>query len=293
MIISKLQGGLGNQMFQYIAGRVLADKLNTNFLVDTSLFYKNKIHNGYELEKIFYIDSPQASNDQIKSLIGWRSTYFGYKLLKFFNYKYFLGNNFYLENPLIKDINPNMTNINSYLFGDWQSEKYFISHEKLVRKQFNFKTKLSNKNKEIINFIRSKKNSVSIHIRRGDYISPVEPRGLHDVCTSDYYYSALKIIEEKKSKPYFFIFSDDIPWVKKNLNFDSNHHFIDHNKGSESYNDLRLMSICNNQIIANSSFSWWGAWLNKNKRKIIIAPKKWLNSNILIGADLPNSWIKV
>ena len=129
---------------------------------------------------------------------------------------------------------------------------------------------------EILNEIENS-NSISIHIRRGDYMSPENYNMYGCIATPTYYKKAIKVIEEKVENPTFFVFSNDMDWVKKNIQINSRVFYIDINSGNGSYKDMQLMSNCKHNIIANSSFSWWGAWLNENKNKIVIAPKKWIN----------------
>jgi hypothetical protein len=118
-------------------------------------------------------------------------------------------------------------------------------------------------------------NAVSLHVRRGDYVHNSTNAATYEVCSLDYYRASIRHMAERIQQPKFFIFSDDIAWVKNNLKIDFPHHYVDCNHGEESYNDMRLMSLCQHHIIANSSFSWWGAWLNPNREKIVIAPKNW------------------
>ena len=154
--------------------------------------------------------------------------------------------------------------------------KYFEGIENDIKKDFRFKNQLDNKNLEILNEIENS-NSISIHIRRGDYMSPENYNMYGCIATPTYYKKAIKVIEEKVENPTFFVFSNDMDWVKKNIQINSRVFYIDINSGNGSYKDMQLMSNCKHNIIANSSFSWWGAWLNENKNKIVIAPKKWIN----------------
>jgi hypothetical protein len=113
----------------------------------------------------------------------------------------------------------------------------------------------------------------------------------HGLCPISYYQNAINYISAQVEQPYFFIFSDDMGWAKENLKMDLPCIYIDHNHGAESYNDMRLMSLCQHHIIANSSFSWWGAWLNASSNKIVIAPKKWFANNNNVKDLLPIDWI--
>jgi len=140
----------------------------------------------------------------------------------------------------------------------------------------------------------SKSNSVSLHIRRGDYLSKsvevFEPLNL------DYYYSGIEYFNNTIKEPHYFVFSDDIEWAKSNFVQSSSYTVVDYNGADKGYEDMRLMSLCKHNIIANSSFSWWGAWLNRNPDKNVLAPKKWFSSktsNLNSNDLLPSSWIKI
>jgi hypothetical protein len=162
-----------------------------------------------------------------------------------------------------------------------------------LRRCFRFKNKLKGKNLVIASEIKMK-NSVSIHIRRGDYLHNKKNTSLYATCNSKYYFEAIKIINSSVEKPFFFVFSDDIPWAKKIFKNMRNFKFITGNCGELSYIDMQLMSLCKHQIIANSTFSWWAAWLNKNDNKIIISPKNWFLKNNFDTSDLiPATWLRI
>jgi hypothetical protein len=160
-------------------------------------------------------------------------------------------------------------------------------------KDFNFKNHPTGQNKLTLNIINNT-NSVSLHIRRGDYIKNLETYNKHGLIDLYYYYKAINYIKEHVYNPTFFIFSDDITWAKENLNIELPVYFIDFNDQTRNYEDLRLMKNCKYNIIANSSFSWWGAWLNDFSNKIVIAPKKWFNDDTINTYDLtPLDWILI
>jgi hypothetical protein len=174
--------------------------------------------------------------------------------------------------------------------GYWQTENYLIDIKDTILNDFQLKLPLRNELKEIALKI-SDSNSVSIHIRRGDYAQDKKTNAHHGTCSLEYYQEAIKLITEKIQNPIFYIFSDDIEWVKENLKINYPKYHVEGNKGFE---DMELMKNCKHNIIANSSFSWWAAWLNTNKEKIIIAPKNWLNNPKFDTSDVvPNSWIKI
>lgn len=282
MIIVRVIGGLGNQMFQYALYRSLSEKYDEVY-IDISDFNNIRGHNGYELSTVFNIKPLIATKKQIskykyknnilsklsKKILGEKKNYYTMDKLLYY--------------PKVFELN------NSYLDGYWQSEKYFKQIENLLRHDFEFNKELDEKNKIIKEKIENV-NSVSIHIRRGDYLSDKNKKIYGDIATLEYYEKAISYIYENVENPYFFIFSNDIEWCKENFNI-KNIEFIDWNKGIDSYKDMQLMSYCKHNIIANSSFSWWGAWLNNNRDKIVVCPNKWINDNeSLIEDIIPKTW---
>lgn len=290
MIITKLIGGLGNQMFQYATGRRMAHFNNTELKLDIT-GYKNQVGitpREYMLH-IFNIQENFASESEINKL---KKNNFVQKILKkihpvFTNKSYIKekGHNF----------DPDILNIgdNTYLEGYWTSEKYFRDIEDIIRKEFTLKNKPDEVNQKMICRIKSC-NSASIHIRRGDYVEDKKTNQFHGVCALRYYLKAVALIAKKVKNPQFFVFSDDLQWTKQNLHLEFPYIYDDHNAGKKDYEDMRLMSECKHNIIANSSFSWWGAWLNKSTNKIVITPKRWFKDPLIKTVDLiPKSWLKI
>ena len=271
MIIVRVTGGLGNQMFQYAMYKSLEKKGKLVKLDCKSFYETKKEHNGYELERIFDIKPNKPTKEDLEKFDENNiSTLFKIKRKLFGDKKFVYDTKEYVFNKDVYKLK------NSYLNGYWQSIKYFEGIENDIKKDFRFKNQLDNKNLEILNEIENS-NSISIHIRRGDYMSPENYNMYGCIATPTYYKKAIKVIEEKVENPTFFVFSNDMDWVKKNIQINSRVFYIDINSGNGSYKDMQLMSNCKHNIIANSSFSWWGAWLNENKNKIVIAPKKWIN----------------
>ena len=273
MIITKLMGGLGNQMFQYAAGRAVAHRANMPLKLDITYFEKFKFR-SYQLN-CFNIQENFASTKDIERFIPRRR-----QIIAFANYKIRAKLLPWHKQRLIRQrgflYDPDITRINGsvYLDGYWQSEKYFKDISEIIRREFTIKHKPNDINSQMLAKIDNV-NSVSIHIRRGDYVTNLKINHTHEVLSLDYYISALNLISKKVKDLYVFVFSDDIEWVKENLNTTLPINFIDYNKGDKDFEDLRLISRCKHHIIANSSFSWWGAWLSEYPKKIVIAPKKW------------------
>ncbi len=179
-----------------------------------------------------------------------------------------------------------------YLTGYWQNNDIFEEYKNLLYNDLILKHPLSVTNQDHQKSINAT-NSVAIHVRRGDYISNPKSRKVHASCSNNYYYNSIDYIKNKLTNLHYFIFSDDMTWVKNNLDFSTNTTFINNNE--PEYEHLFLMSQCKHQITANSTFSWWAAWLNTNNAKIIITPKHWyldkhLNETVI---RIPNEWIKV
>lgn len=284
--VVKFNGGLGNQMFQWAFARALEAKTGIKNSFDMS-FFEKKYARPFELG-IFNVnvDSVEDFAAKFKLMLIW-------KFRKNLNGKKFLGINFYSEPHFEYDENLFKLEPNTYIEGFFQSEKYFKSIEKELREDFKFKSLTDEQNRQTIEKINSS-NSVSLHIRRGDYIKKKRYQNLYATCSLDYYKRGVETISERFPNPKLFIFSDDIEWTEKNLKFPYECVFVSHNSGANSFEDMRLMSLCKHNVIANSSFSWWGAWLNKNPNKVVIAPKKWFNDNGINQADvIPSEWIKL
>lgn len=292
MIISNLIGGLGNQMFQYAVARALSIDIDTKLMLDASDFDGYQLHHGFELGRVFAISGTVATNADLENLLGWQKSKFARRLLRKLPSGLLQSSHFVFEPtfrywPGIKAVRDH-----AYLMGYWQSELYFSRHATTIRNDFSFKPELSLKNAEIASHIQSV-NSVSLHFRRGDYVSDVKTSSIIGLCSPEYYKQAIEKICERVSHPEFFIFSDDMEWVKNNFRMDFPVHYVDHNTGLQSYNDMRLMSLCKHHIIANSSFSWWGAWLNPDAEKIVYAPKHWFANGTDTSDLIPAGWVRI
>ncbi len=282
----KLSGGLGNQLFQYAAGKALSLKNNCNLIIDT--YWYSSIPNGSTERPILinqlntraaYIDSkghpdklinPPTANI-IKKLYKNRIT----KEKGNFTY-----------NPEILH-----KSLPIYLDGYWQSYKYFNHIRNLIVDEF---TPLTF-NKEYLDYIELLKNnpkSVMMHIRRGDYIHSPSASATLGFIGIDYYHKAIEIIKQRIDQPIFFIFSDDIAWCKEHLPKNIQMVFIDPDSSLASpVDELYLMSLCQHHIIANSSFSWWGAWLSQNASPNVLAPSFWFkNKTYSLTELIPPNW---
>lgn len=298
MICVNINGGLGNQMFQYACGKALAIKNNTSLVLDLSSLNKST-NNGrttkrsFELSEVFKIKNIEVSSTDLKKLKPIYLRLLNVLFLKF-GIKGVQFSKYFIENKFSYNQNINKVRKNCFLIGYWQSAKYFNTIESLIRNEFSFQKLLDSDNLEILNLMKNTV-SVSIHVRRTDF-QITNSNDVHGFCSLEYYEEAVKFIQTYVPWSNFFIFSDDINWAKENLKVPINSYFVSGNKGDKSYIDMQLMSNCNHNIIANSSFSWWGAWLNSNPDKIVIAPKIWFSNEKLNAQTddlIPTEWIRM
>ncbi len=286
-LIVKLWGGLGNQLFQYATAFSLSKKINKPLFCD--LTHPSLSIHPFMLDK-FKISSKFLYKDDILN-----ENIKNYNSISLILYKKFglnfIDKSFYIERNFKYQKNFEKINEEKILIGHFLSEKYFINNRNEILNEFLIKNELNIENKKSLNLIKNY-NSISIHIRRGDFLSKNNVNDYY-ICPLDYYKSALKLLVDKNDKNKeigLFIFSDDLNWAEENLKFNYPTYFISHNRNDSSYEDLRLMSHCNHNIIANSSFSWWAAWLNSNENKIVISPKHW-HKKYEFTDIIPNSWI--
>ncbi|MBQ1927833.1 MAG: alpha-1,2-fucosyltransferase [Alphaproteobacteria bacterium] len=277
MKIVKLMGGLGNQMFQYAFGYALGRISGDKVLYDASWFdwaAKNpdKVTvRKYELG-VFNANVEFATNDEIKRALS-RSLFKMFPIVR-------EPDSMFHQRLLRKSGN--------YFEGYFQCDKYFCTFREDILNAFQLRDGLDKANSEICENIKSC-NSVSLHIRRGDYINLPD---IYGSCDLSYYTNALDIIASRAGTPNVFVFSDDKDWVKDNLKIKYPWTMVDINDGSRAFMDIELMRNCRHNIIANSSFSWWGAWLNQNPDKIVIAPTNWFSNGAKTDIIL-DSWLKI
>ena len=272
--VVNLKGGLGNQMFQYALYLKLVDKFkNRKFYLNTETLKYYESHRGYQLDSIFNINSDQLLDKNTNENILAVSELF----------KRYITEKECSENYDFDDSPHPIWIIDGY----WQNEKYFTQE---VRKYFKFdKSKLNEYNKKMLSLILSKNSSVAIHVRRGDYVSSIQTYKLMgNICTKKYYNYAINQFNDDST---FFVFSDDIEWCRENIKC-SHITYVTQEKSYDDWQDMLLMASCKHQIISNSSFSWWSAWLNDNVKKKIIAPTRWYNEDDN-KEIVPKSWLRI
>ena len=291
MIIVNLIGGLGNQMFQYAVGQALARARGQSLRLDISGFDGYGLHQGFELLRVFTCETPIASDDELRTILGWRAAPAVRRLLARPGFTALRGPTFIVEPHFHYWRGVCDVPATAYLQGYWQSEKYFANTAVALRADFGFRQPMSEVNAALAERI-DRCMAVSLHVRRGDYVSDSRTRAVLGPCSNNYYHAAMRYVAERVQNPEFFVFSDDIVWARDNLNIGVSCHYIDHNRGTESYNDMRLMSLCRHHILANSSFSWWGAWLNPRENKVVLAPACWFSGDERRVDDLfPQGWV--
>jgi hypothetical protein len=277
-------------MFQYAAGRSRSLELGAPLLLHVSDFADYGLHQGFQLDQGFGCDFQFAQESDVRRLLGWRGYRLARRVLRRKVAVALRGEKFVMEPHF--DYWPGISSVarESYLAGCWQSEKYFRNIEAVIRRDFSFKTPLTGLNAEWASRIADS-TSISLHVRRGDYVANPKALAVHGLCGPDYYHLAADRFVRELPAPEFFIFSDDIAWVREHLQIAQPCHYIDNNKGADSYNDMHLMSLCRHHIIANSSFSWWGAWLNPRTDKKVIAPRRWFANGRPVHDLIPAGWV--
>lgn len=290
MVIVRLLGGLGNQMFQYAAARRLALKRGMPLKLDLSAFPSDPLRD-FSLAP-FNVQAQFATAQELAKVKG--KSFAGRLESVLFRLRRKVTWTVMTEKGL-SPFKPALLRAsgNVYLAGYWQDERYFLDAADTIRADLTLKEALSPESRAVAGQIQSTE-SVSMHIRRGDYVSNPKTYRLHGVCSMAYYQQSVDLIAEKIAMPHFFIFSDDPGWVRDNFRLEHPATFVTHNGLDRDYEDLHLLSLCRHHIIANSSFSWWGAWLCSHPGKIVIAPRRWFNRPELQDfSPAPEDWIRL
>ncbi len=268
MIIVRLSGGLGNQMFQYAFGLAQAERHAADFKIDASRYGTLREPRPFSLDA-FNISAPKAGGSDI----------FWNKLFK------------KVREPgpaFSPDI---LARKNGYFWGNWQTERYFTEYADLVRQEFTLKN-WSAKAQALKLDIEAQPASVSLHVRRGDYATNPHLTQKHGLLSPEYYVEALRQMSAKAPGVRVYVFSDDIEWARSNLVLPASAVFVS-GQGLSIPEELALMSICRNHIVANSTYSWWGAWLDPRSDKTVIAPATWYAGGIDSNDLVPEGWIRV
>ncbi|HLO16357.1 MAG TPA: alpha-1,2-fucosyltransferase [Anaerolineales bacterium] len=290
MVLVQLNGGLGNQLFQYALGRKIALDRNTVPRFETSAFRTQS--REYKLHHYQVKGSP-ATEKEVRRFLGWEQNPWLKKVYRLYNSKRPYYRRVIVDEQSVPfDKNILKVPKNVFLRGYWQSEKYFHDIAEILRQDLVLKTPLSGLNREMAKKIQTSL-SVSLHVRHGDYATDMATHQTHGLLSLDYYRAAISHILALFPDASFFLFSDDIPWIRENLKINATHCYVDHNTDQTDFEDLRLMSLCKHHIIANSSFSWWGAWLCQNPEKVVVAPRQWYRIEIDTRDLVPKDWIRL
>jgi hypothetical protein len=292
VIIVRLIGGIGNQMFQYAVGRSLADRLCVPLKLDTTGFIDYTLR-SYSLWA-FNIAADVASREEIIAATG--QTRFARSYGKVARRLPWLPRRDHIVRETSQAFEAAVLESpdGSYLSGYWQSEKYFLSVAERLHAEFTVRPPLQGSDREIARQIGACE-SVSLHVRRGDYVSNETTAKHHGTCGIDYYDRSVAYIAERVEEPHYFVFSDDPAWAVEHLHLSHPMTVIAHNGASRDFQDLRLMSLCDHHVVANSSFSWWGAWLGANGDGVVVSPKRWFAGKAPEDAvDIPASgWVSL
>ena len=293
MLIVQLSGGLGNQLFQYAAGRALALRRGEPVWLDTCS-YVGHAGRVYALDQ-FHIKAHPAPQEILRHFARDIDNSFPNRMRR--KLAAWLRRPpsvvrerrpFQYDPQLFDDLNKDV-----FLVGHWQNEGYFREIAPQIRRELTLTAPAQGINAEMLGAI-SRSTSVSLHVRRGDYVANQATLAFHGTCPPDYYHRAVEIIVQRVAAPHFFVFSDDITWVKENLALPQPATYVAHNGPEAAHEDLRLLSACKHHVIANSTFSWWGAWLSDWPDKIVIAPHRWLNDPRYDASDIiPPGWLRL
>lgn len=283
--ITALTGGLGNQMFQYAVGRALSARHGAPLLLDIRGLADDPLRR-FALSPL-RISAVLATDAEMPRALGP----IGRRLHRL--PRWLTGNRRFVEqgfafDPAIAALRPPV-----HLAGNWQSEKYFADQSDLIRAEFQLREPLTADRQAIANEIADRP-MVSVHVRRGDYASNPATNAYHGTCEPDWYARAQQTIEQRVDAPTYMVFSDDPDWARANLPFLGGARFVEPSTDGRDEQDMHLMARCHHHIIANSSFSWWGAWLNPRPDKVVIAPQQWFRSGKHDTRDLlPPDWIRL
>lgn len=290
MIVMRIHGGLGNQMFQYALGCRLAADRGCIFKMDIRSFEKDKLRH-FALD-CFQIDAPVATADDIHQFGGGLNWHPRLRRL----WTRLAGPSKRIIQERRFGFDPTVLGVpgNAYLYGYWQTEKYFLPASAAVRKVFQPRKPLSERSQRLADEMAFP-GTLSIHVRRGDYVASAVNEAFHNVCDPAWYKRALAEVSSRTDITRAYVFSDDIEWARSNLDLAVPCEFVPASPRELDFEDMVLMSCCQHHIIANSSFSWWGAWLSDKTPSVVVAPARWFGP---VGPTdtqdiCPDQWIKV
>ena len=293
-ILLRQKSGLGNQLFQYAAGLYYARKHGATLEIIRES-EERAVSFGHPrpfLLSKFSITTPSRDRNSTDRLLCSTASHKSplAKSARLLTVTRLYKPHFHTDWLFVPELPVRSSTRNIYVDGYFQAHQFAQGVEQQLRNELTLRNEPAGKNGELLNQIRSCKSPVSLHVRRGDY---TKIYGGRDALPISYYANAIEAIGSHASHATFFVFSDDIGFCRENLPAGPHYVFVDHNSQTEAHEDLRLMSSCRHHIIANSSFSWWGAWLNPDPNKIVLVPDRWLDPNVPHTDLLPPSWRRI
>ena len=300
MIIARLWGGLGNQLFQYAAGYALSRHKGVALLIDPLQCHLDK-NRPYEL-KHFHVTGRPWTAEEEKHFDPWirlarpadaathRWAGFAKRHLSSMAARYlsYAADRHAGYQPEVFDARGHV-----YMAGTWADQRYFASWKNDLREELRFTEQPDDENRRMLDRITGTERAVCVHVRRGDYVEIADTRERFGVCSLDYYRTAIEYLRARVEAPTAFVFSDDPKWTMTNLVLPCETVYVTHNVGRRNHEDLRLMMACRHFVIANSTFSWWGAWLSAAPDKIVVAPRRWSIDMQTIGNPVPPDWVSL
>lgn len=278
MIIVKVMGGLGNQLFQYAFARNIEKLTGRKVKIDISYFRSIPERDTTRLEQItdLFPHFEVASSEEVQSLRRKETSIYG-RILR----KLRIQRKIFLTEDDVGYQKDAINSGNAYLEGYWQAENYFREAAANIREELVFPTEqLSHQGKDYLEKIKRTPVAVSIHVRAGDYLNAENQACFGNICTAEYYQKACAYLKQRYPDCVFFLFTNDVEWTRKNIKLAYEQiEIVDDWDGKQEWVDMFLMSQCTHNVIANSSYSWWGAWLNQHENKMVICPSKWTNNN--------------
>lgn len=287
MIFVRLVGGLGNQLFQYACARAVALRCGAELVLDLRELVQPAAHAVYGLDQF----ATHARIGQPKELPPARGRILPYALWR----AGLMRPRFLRERGLGLNSAVLAARDNTYLHGYFQSEGYFRDVTAALREELRIVTPISDENRHWFDRIVQDDRAVSLHVRRGDYVATATGQALHGSCDAGYYARAVTKIRERLGRsPVFYVFSDDPGWARQHLDLGAEMIVLSHNPATAAVEDMRLMGACRHHVIANSTFSWWGAWRNPSPGKLVIAPQRWFSDPKLFNPDIcPADWLRL
>ena len=281
------QGGLGNQLFQYAAARRLALNHNCPVVLDPYWFdHPLPGETPRPLELTRYAIVMRVASESEQRRWEWLRGRLTRHVRPLHPLHLVREQDYGVQKTTLT------APLNSYLMGFWQSESYFADIRSHLLKELTPTLPPAPADEAVMSRMRNG-TAVSVHVRRGDYVTLQSASAFHGLCSLDYYRAAIQHVAQRVENPVLFVFSDDPAWTRANLNSPFPTHYVDHNRPADAFQDLRLMSLCHHHIIANSSFSWWGAWLAERQNGVVVAPAKWFAVDRPTDSLIPARWSRI